>query len=76
LPKVNSKSYGDTKKISFTTIAKLKNSGVQLCVTEGFAEKAVNENVAVQKIPVRSISLPDGQRTAYACLMSTVPAML
>ncbi len=73
---VNSKSYGDTKRLSFTTIAKLKSSGVQLCVTEGFAEKTVNENVVVQKIPVRSISLPDGQRTAYACLMSAVPAML
>ena len=73
---VNSKSYGGTKKLSFTTIAKLKNSGAQLCVTEGFAEKAVNENVVVQKITVNAIRLPDGQETAYACIMSTVPAML
>jgi len=73
---VNSKSYGTDKKLSLNTITKLKNAGVSLRVTEGLAEKAVGKNVVVQKVSVNSISLPNGQGAAYACLMSTVPAML
>lgn len=73
---VDSKSYGTGKKLSLTTIAKLKNAGISLHVTEGFAEKAVCKNVVVQKIPVNTIALPHNQGAAYACLMSTVPATL
>ncbi|RLD10514.1 MAG: hypothetical protein DRI44_05885 [Chlamydiae bacterium] len=70
---VNSKSYGKNKKLSLHTIEKMKNAGVQLCVTEGLAEKTVGKNVVVQKIPVDSFgSFNNG--AAYACIMSTVPA--
>ena len=73
---VKSKSYGTDKKLSLTTIAKLKNAGVSLRVTEGLAEKAVGKNVVVQKIPVDTIGLPHNRGAAYACLMSAIPATL
>ena len=73
---VNSKSYGKNKKLSLTTISKIKNAGVELCVTEGLAEKAVGENIIVKRIPVPANNLPFNNGAAYACLMSTVPATL
>jgi len=73
---VNSKSYGKNKKLSFTTISKLKNAGIELGVTEGMAEKAVAENIIVRRIPVPGNDLSFNNGAAYACLMSTVPAAL
>ncbi len=64
---VNSK---DVKTISFQTVAKLKNKKINLCVTEGAAEKIIPENVCVQKIPFYNIKLPCGEQAALACLMS------
>jgi len=73
---VNSKSYGKNKKLSLTTISKLKNAGVELCVTEGLAEKAVDENIIVKRVPVPANNLSFNNGAAYACIMSTVPATL
>jgi len=73
---VNSKFYGENKKLSLMTTEKLKEAGVKLCVTEGLAEKAVGRNVAVQKIQVPGNNVPFNNGAAYACLMSTVPASL
>lgn len=73
---VNSKKYGSSRKLSLNTISVLRNKNINICVTEGFAEKSVNKNFISKIIRFNNIKLPSGEQTAYACLMSAAPINL